>query len=101
MMKLLNTYDDRDEAEDAAEKITGKMRLASERDGTETVYNLFGQPSWGNFFRLGLFGLVELQSLLEKRDHWSPADVARHASIIENLSSISKNYEIAIPPHWL
>ena len=50
MMKLLNTYDDRDEAEDAAEKITGKMRLASERDGTETVLYLFGQPSWGNFF---------------------------------------------------
>ncbi|MDD2046217.1 hypothetical protein [Pseudomonas putida] len=30
-MKLLNTYDDRDEAEEAAEKLTGEQRLASER----------------------------------------------------------------------
>ncbi len=30
-MKLLNTYDDRDDAEEAAEKLTGEQRLASER----------------------------------------------------------------------
>jgi hypothetical protein len=42
-MKLLNTYDDRDEAEKAESLITGEKRLASERDGTEVIYNLFGQ----------------------------------------------------------
>jgi hypothetical protein len=39
-MKLLNTYDDRDEAEKAESLITGEKRLASERDGTEVIYNL-------------------------------------------------------------
>lgn len=45
-MKLLNTYDDRDEAEAAAEKLSGEKRLASERDATVVIYNLFGIPSW-------------------------------------------------------
>ena len=45
-MKLLNTYDDRDDAEDAAEKLTGEKRLASERDATVVIYNLFGIASW-------------------------------------------------------
>ena len=54
-MKLLNAYEDRDEAENAEKLITGEKRLASERDGTEVIYNLFGQPSWNNFFKLGMF----------------------------------------------
>lgn len=40
IMKLLNTYEDKDEAEDALTKISGEKRLASERDSTETIYNL-------------------------------------------------------------
>ena len=47
-MKLLNTYEDREEAEAAERKITGEKRLASERDSTEVIYNLFGEPTWGN-----------------------------------------------------
>ena len=43
-MKLLNTYDDKETAEIFFERIEGEKRLASERDATETVYNLFGQP---------------------------------------------------------
>lgn len=39
-MKLLNTYENRDEAEEAAEKLAGEKRLASERDATVTIYNL-------------------------------------------------------------
>lgn len=46
-MKLLNTYDDRDEAEAAAEKLVGEKRLASERDATLVIYNLFGIPQLG------------------------------------------------------
>ncbi|WP_169051176.1 hypothetical protein [Escherichia coli] len=50
-MKLLNTYDDKDEAEEALTKLLGEKRLASERDSTVVIYNLFGQPTWGNFHR--------------------------------------------------
>ncbi|MFM5078199.1 hypothetical protein [Aeromonas caviae] len=67
-MKLLNTYDDKDEAEIALTKITGEKRLASERDSTVVIYNLFGQPTWGNFHRLGMFDLPELQSMFVTAD---------------------------------
>jgi hypothetical protein len=43
-MKILNTYEDREEAEQAEISISGEKRLSSERDGTETNYNLFGVP---------------------------------------------------------
>ena len=52
-MKLLNTYEDKDEAEEALTKISGEKRLASERDSTVVIYNLFGTPSWGNLNRHG------------------------------------------------
>lgn len=100
-MKLLNTYEDRDEAEEAAEKLTGEKRLASERDATVTIYNLFGIPSWGNFHRLGLYNLNELKKLLSHRSAWQPADEARHAAILATLNSVAKNYGIKVPEHWL
>ncbi len=100
-MKLLNTYDDRDEAEEAAEKLTGDKRLASERDATVVIYNLFGIPSWGNFHRLGMYNLGELKSLLERRASWQPADQARHTEIIAMLKTVAKNYGIEVPGHWL
>lgn len=100
-MKLLNTYDDRDEAEEAAEKLTGDKRLASERDATVVIYNLFGIPSWGNFHRLGMYNLGELKTLLDRRATWQTADQARHAEIIATLQITAKNYGIEIPAHWL
>ena len=100
-MKLLNTYDDRDEAEEAAEKLTGEKRLASERDATVVIYNLFGIPSWGNFHRLGMYNLSELKGLLERRANWQSADLARHAEIIATLNTVAKNYAIEPPDHWL
>ena len=99
-MKLLNTYDDRDEAEAAAEKLSGEKRLASERDATVVIYNLFGTPSWGNFHRLGMYNLGELKILLEKRNTWQPSEQARHAEILTTLKTVAKNYGIEIPPHW-
>jgi hypothetical protein len=45
-MKLLATYEDKDEAEIALTKISGEKRLASERDSTVVIYNLFGEPTW-------------------------------------------------------
>ena len=87
-MKLLNTYDDRDEAEEAAVKLTGEKRLASERDATVVIYNLFGIPSWGNFHRLGMYNLGELKSLLDRRASWHSADKVRHAEIINGVKRI-------------
>lgn len=100
-MKLLNTYDDRDEAEAAAEKLVGEKRLASERDATVVIYNLFGIPNWGNFHRLGMYNLNELKSLLERRASWQPADQVRHAEIIATLQIVAKNHGIPVPTHWL
>lgn len=100
-MKLLNTYDDRDEAEEAAEKLTGDKRLASERDATEVIYNLFGIPNWGNFHRLGMYNLGMLKTLLDRRAIWQAADQARHAEIIATLKTVAKNYGIEVPRHWL
>lgn len=100
-MKLLNTYEDRDEAEEAAEKLTGEKRLASERDATVTIYNLFGIPSWGNFHRLGMYNLGELKNMLERRSSWQPTDQTRHAEIVATLETVAKNYGIDVPGHWL
>ncbi|WP_082321602.1 hypothetical protein [Stutzerimonas stutzeri] len=100
-MKLLNTYEDRDEAEAAAEKISGNKRLASERDDTTTIYNLFGTPSWGNLHRLGMYRLTELQELLERREAWGDKDKIQHADILNTLKIAAKNYSLEIPNHWL
>lgn len=100
-MKLLNTYEDRDEAEAAADKLTGEKRLASERDATVVIYNLFGIPSWGNFHRLRMYNLGELKSLLDRRDSWQPADQARHTEILATLKTVAKNYSLEIPLHWV
>ncbi|WP_319749926.1 hypothetical protein [Pseudomonas aeruginosa] len=100
-MKLLNTYEERDKAEEAAERLTGDKRLASERDATVTIYNLFGIASWGNFHRLGMYNLAELKKLLDRRLTWQPNDQARHAEILSMLANVAKNYEIEVPAHWL
>ena len=99
-MKLLFTYDDRDDAEEAAEKLAGEKRLASERDSTVTIYNLFGIPSWGNFHRLGMYRLGELKDLLESRAAWQQIDQAKHTEIIAVLETVAKNYGIEVPGPW-
>lgn len=101
MMKLLNTYDDKDEAEEALTKLLGEKRLASERDSTVVVYNLFGQPSWGNFHRLGMFNLPELQTMLEQRKAGHVIDQARHSEILSMLRYAAQSFLLTIPEHWL
>lgn len=100
-MKLLNTYDDREEAEEAERKLSGERRLASERDATVVIYNLFGVPSWGNFYRLGMYNLGELKALLGCRADWCIQDVERHREILSVLQVAAKNYGIEMPAHWL
>lgn len=100
-MKLLYTYEDNAEAEKAANKIVGKYRIASERDSTETIYNLFGIPSWKNFYLLKLYNLEELKFLLTTRKSWSLIDQRRHQEILVLISMVAKNNELEIPLHWL
>ncbi|MEE4663220.1 hypothetical protein V2K62_17110 [Pseudomonas alliivorans] len=100
-MKLLSTYEDRYDAEEAAATLTGPKRLASERDSTHVIYNLFGIPTWGNFHRLGLYSLKELKTLLDRRLGWTIQDQQRHTEIIAALTVVAKNYELSLPEHWL
>ena len=100
-MKLLNTYDNKDEAEESLGKISGEKRLASERDSTVVIYNLFGQPSWGNFFRLDMFNLSELQTMIEQRKAGMAIDEHRHKEILNMLRYAAQNFELKIPDHWL
>ena len=100
-MKLLNTYEDEDVAEIALTKITGQKRLASERDSTEVIYNLFGEPSWGNFYRLGMFNLPQLQQILDQRKTGQTFNQAKHLEIISMLKYVANQFEIEIPQHWL
>ncbi|CZX45512.1 TPA: hypothetical protein ACOEFP_004760 [Enterobacter bugandensis] len=100
-MKLLNSYECKDEAEKALVLITGEKRLASERDGTEVIYNLFGVPSWGNFYKLGMFGLAELEAILDKNKKGFSIDSGEYSKIMTMLKNISSIYSLDIPKHWL
>ena len=99
-MELLNTYDDKETAEIFFEKIDWEKRLASERDATETVYNLFGQPTWKNFYLLDMFNLQELQGIIECRKNGQPFDQERHREIIKMLEYAAKSFDLIIPAHW-
>lgn len=99
-MQLLHTYDDREEAEEAAQKILGNKRLASERDSTKIIYNLFGEASWGNFYRLNLFNLRELQQILNQKQACQNYDSNRHKVILEMLGRTAKTFNLVIPDHW-
>lgn len=100
-MKLINSYECKEEAEKALELITGEKRLASERDGTEVIYNLFGVPSWGNFYKLGMFGLTELEIILDENKKELSIDSVEYSKIIIMLKHISNIYGLDIPEHWL
>ncbi|MBO0365562.1 MULTISPECIES: hypothetical protein [Pseudomonas] len=99
-MILLNTYDDHDDAKEAESLLIGNKRLASERDGTQTIYNLFGEASWRNFHSLKMFNLTQLQALLEQRNDWSDIQSRKHSEILNQLYICAKNFNLTIPEHW-
>lgn len=99
-MKLLNTYEDRDEAEAAALKIPDPKRLASERDSTQVIYNLFGEPTWSNFYKQGMFNLDKLKAIVAKKQAGEEYDQQRHKEIIAMLEYAAKSFDLAIPEHW-
>lgn len=99
-MLLLNTYESEFEGEKALDAITGAKRLASERDGTEVIYNLFGEASWGNFYRLDMYNLRELESILSQKKKGCFFDNEKHMQIISVLITVAKQYSLNIPEHW-
>lgn len=100
-MKLLNTYEEKEEADLAYMKIKGEKRLASERDDTLTIYNLFGEPTWANFYSLNMFDLKELENIIKIRANGDSFDAKRHEEIINLLNYVAKNFSLDIPEHWL
>lgn len=100
-MKQLNTYDTKEEGEAALAKIDEPKRLASERDATETIYNLFGHPTWGNFYKLCMFNLPQLKEIVDKKQAGQPYDEAKHKEILNMLGYAANSFEIEIPSHWL
>lgn len=100
-MKLLFTYEDRDKGEEALARLVGEKRLASERDDTATVYNLFGEASWGNLYRLGLYNLNEFETLIQRRAAHQEYDKERFVSLLSVLQYVAKQYDLQIPSHWL
>jgi hypothetical protein len=99
-MKLLNTYEDKHEAEKAEGLIVGEKRLASERDGTELIYNLFGEPNWNNFYKLEMFNLPLLKKLIEQREANVDFDQVKHKEIITMLKYAANSFDLSIPKHW-
>ncbi|MDH5918903.1 hypothetical protein [Vibrio splendidus] len=93
----LNTYDTKEESEAALAKIDEPKRLASERDSTETIYNLFGTPSWGNFYKLRMFNLVELKTIVQQKQSGQPYDDKKHREIITMVEYAAKSFELEIP----
>lgn len=68
-----------------------EKRLASERDSTIVIYNLFGIPSWGNFYKLGMFNLYELQNILELRRLDQPIDIKSMMNTLKRLAMLLVN----------
>ena len=100
-MELLAVYDEEDVAEDAASKVSGQMRLASDRDDNQLVWRLFGTPSWTNFYALEMFELKELKEIIEKRKNGAEYDKGEHARIIKGLRFLENTYQLKIPQRWL
>ena len=99
-MQHLYTFETKEEAEEALVKLSGPKRLASDRDGTEVIYNLFGELTWKNLYALGLYNLPELKSVLSQRDSESTYNINRHREIIAALENTSRVLGLPIPAHW-
>ena len=99
-MHLLKTYDDQQEAEAAEKRITGTKRLASDRDDNEIIYRLFGEPTWSNFYQLGMFDLHELKQIIDAKKAGQPYDQDRHQAILQGLNFATSTYGLNLPEHW-
>lgn len=99
-LQHLYTFETKEEAEEALVKLVGPKRLASDRDGTEVIYKVFGELTWKNLYALGLHNLPELKSILSQRDAGGAYNKNRHREIIAALENISRVLGLTIPAHW-
>lgn len=99
-MHLLNTYDTKDDAEDAAAALKGLIRVASERDDTSTIDNVFGEATWANLYSLKMYNLGNLKDLLGRRSQWTDSELVQHGHILQGLERVAKKYQLTIPSHW-
>lgn len=99
-MQHLYTFETKEEAEEALVSLVGPKRLASDRDGTEVIYKVFGELTWRNLYALGLHNLPELKSILSQRDSGAAYNKNRHYEIIAALENISRVLGLTIPAHW-
>ena len=99
-IKILNFYDSREDAEEALEKLEGEKKIVSDREDNQVIYKLFGKATWGNFYRLDMFNLRELQKLLDLRKNNQPYDEKRHGEILQMLKYSAQSFELDIPAHW-
>ena len=100
-MKILNIYDEKDDAEEALFKITGDKKVVSDREDNKVIYKLFGDATWSNFYQLDMFNLIELKKLLDLRKTNKNYDQDRHQEIIIMLKYSANSFDIEIPSHWL
>ena len=99
-MHLLNTFDTKEDADDAAATVRGRFRIASERDDTTTIYNLFGDATWHNLYNLKMYNLIKLKELLTCRSEWREPEHELYSEILKGLETVSKKYQLPIPSHW-
>lgn len=100
-MKILNTYDDRDDAEEALLKITGDKKVVSDREDNKVIYKLFAQATWSNFYQMDMFNLKELKKIVEAKKSNQAYNEGRHREILQMLKYSAQSFDLDIPEHWL
>tara|TARA_R110001599_G_scaffold336565_1_gene554373 strand:+ start:12190 stop:12498 length:309 start_codon:yes stop_codon:yes gene_type:complete len=99
-IKILNFYDTREEAENDLAKLEGEKKIVSDREDNQVIYKLFGLATWGNFYRLDMFNLKELKTLLENRKNNNAYNEKRHHEILQMLKYSAQSFELEVPDHW-
>lgn len=99
-MKILNIYDDKDDAEEALQKITGEKKVVSDREDNQIIYKLFGPATWSNFYQIDMFNLKELKEIIEAKNNNLVYDNNRHQEILRMLEYSAKSFDLKIPEHW-
>jgi hypothetical protein len=99
-MKILNIYDEKDDAEEALLKITGDKKVVSDREDNKVIYKLFGQATWSNFYQMDMFNLKELKAIVEAKTDNRAYDEPRHKEILQILEYSAKSFDLDIPGHW-
>lgn len=65
----------------------------------QVIYNLFGEPTWGNFYKLGMFNLPQLKEIVTKKQAGEAYDKSQHKEIIGTLGYAAKSFDLRIPKH--